>query len=124
MFAGRKRPWSRRGGVFTFSASVWTLRKKNRHFTGHVINQGQPSPHAVLKKHDSPKREKNLILVCWGWESTPDSFKRFPFLIHAADDPFTGVEGRVVFIGLLKKKKKKSVLGNVESMPHMQRIEK
>lgn len=36
-------------------------RKKNKHFTGHVVNQGQRSPCVVLKKRNNPEQEKNLI---------------------------------------------------------------
>ena len=53
MFAGGEGPWCRRGGVFTFSANVWIfLRKKNRHFTGHVIIQHQLPPCMLLKRRE------------------------------------------------------------------------
>lgn len=50
-----------RGSIYILCQCLDFKRKKNRHFTGHVVSQGQCSPCVVLKKCNNPEQEKNLI---------------------------------------------------------------
>ena len=42
------------------------LKKKNRHFTGHVINQRQLSPCMILKRHEQAGEKSDSELLGFG----------------------------------------------------------
>lgn len=88
------------------------LKEKSRHFTGHVINQGNPSPpHPPLpaptalwywRNTNSPKQER-VDSILWGWECLPGLLERFPCLISSACYHLTArLGGGMVFVRYFK----------------------